>query len=72
MQTSETLRGLLLTVYGFSAIGEKAGLAANIIFGLAGLMAILSIAGFVHAFITPKEKVVFAPTGSANKAPIPV
>jgi hypothetical protein len=70
MQTGETLRGLLLTVYGFSAIGEKAGLAANIIFGLAALMAALSVAGFVHAFITPKEKIIFAPT-STNKAPIP-
>ena len=72
MQTGETLRGLLLTVYGFSAIGEKAGLAANIIFGLAGLMAVLSVAGFVHAFMTPKEKVLFAPTGNVIKAPISV
>jgi hypothetical protein len=72
MQTGETLRGLLLTVYGFSAIGEKAGLAANIIFGLAALMAVLSVAGFAHAFMTPKEKVVFAPTGSVSKAPITV
>ena len=70
MQTGETLRGLLLTVYGFSAIGEKAGLAANIIFGLAAVMAALSVAGFVHAFITPKEKVVFAPTGGAQNAPV--
>ena len=72
MQTGETLRGLLLTVYGFSAIGEKAGLAANIIFGLAALMAALSVAGFIHAFITPQEKVVFAPTGGVTKARMPV
>jgi hypothetical protein len=72
MQTGETLRGLLLTVYGFSAIGDKAGLAANIIFGLAGLMAVLSVAGFVHAFITPKEKVVFAPTRGVKNNPVPV
>jgi hypothetical protein len=72
MQTGETLRGLLLTVYGFSAIGEKAGLAANIIFGLAGLMAVLAVAGFVHAFMTPKEKVVFAPTGGVKNIPVPV
>ena len=69
MQTGETLRGLLLTVYGFSAIGEKAGLAANIIFGLGALMAALSLAGFVHAFVTPKEKVVFAPTGTTTRVP---
>lgn len=70
MQTGETLRGLLLTVYGFSAIGEKAGLAANIIFGLGALMAALSIAGFVHAFVTPKEKVVFVP-GTTTRVPSP-
>ena len=58
MQTGETLRGLLLTVYGFSVIGEKAGLAANIIYGLAALMAVLSVAGFIHAFVTPQDKVV--------------
>jgi hypothetical protein len=59
MQTGETLRGLLLTVYGFSVIGEKAGLAANLIFGLAALMAALSIAGFIHAFMTPQNEVLF-------------
>jgi hypothetical protein len=69
MQTGETLRGLLLTVYGFSAIGDKAGLAANILFALAILMAGLSVAGFVHAFITPKEKVVFAREGSFTRVP---
>ena len=68
MQTGETLRGLLLTVYGFSVIGEKAALAANILYVLAGLMAVLSIAGFVHAFVTPKDKVVFAPV----TVPVPV
>ena len=72
MQTGETLRGLLLTVYGFSAIGEKAGLAANIIFGLAALMAVLAVAGFVHAFMTPKEKVLFAPSGGVKNAPVTV
>lgn len=69
MQTGETLRGLLLTVYGFSAIGEKAGLAANIIFGLAALMGALSAAGFVHAFVTPHEKVVFSPAPDFKRAP---
>ena len=50
MQTGETLRGLLLTTYGFSVMGEIAGLAANLIFGLAGIMGLLAAAGFVHAF----------------------
>jgi len=59
MQTGETLRGLLLTVYGFSVIGEKAGFAANMIYGLAALMVILSAGGFIHALVTPKSEVVF-------------
>ncbi len=67
MQTGETLRGLLLTTYGFSIFGDKAGLAASVLYGLGGLLVLLSVAGFVHAFITPKDKVVLA--GSAAKAP---
>ena len=66
MQTGETLRGLLLTVYGFSVMGDMAGLAANILYGLAAVMALLSIAGFIHAFVTPKETVIFAPTGQRS------
>lgn len=69
MQTGETLRGLLLTVYGFSQIGAVAGLAGNVLYGLAAIMGILSLAGFIHAFITPKEKVVFAPSG-VSTAPV--
>jgi hypothetical protein len=69
MQTGETLRGLLLTVYGFSTIGAMAGLAGNILYGLAAVMLLLSIAGFVHAFATPKEKSVFAPTGTRITVP---
>jgi hypothetical protein len=67
MQTGETLRGLLLTVYGFSVLGSMAGLAGSILYGLAAVMLVLSIAGFVHAFVTPKEKVVFAPAGEPVK-----
>jgi hypothetical protein len=59
MQTGETLRGLLLTVYGFSVIGEKAGFAANLIFGLSAIMVILSVGGFVHALVTPQNEVLF-------------
>jgi len=69
MQTGETLRGLLLTVYGFSVIGDKAALAGELIYGLAALMAALSIAGFVHAFVTPKDQVVFQPTRDWGTAP---
>lgn len=69
MQTGETLRGLLLTVYGFSVLGDKAGLAANLLYGLAAIMFALSAAGFVHAFVTPKEKVVFSPADDRARVP---
>lgn len=59
----ETLRGLLLTTYGFSLLGEKAALAAMVAFVGAGLMLLLSAAGFWHAARTPKN-VPFAPVES--------
>jgi hypothetical protein len=52
----ETLRGLLLTSYGFSEFGTKAGQAAVVAYGAAGLLLLLSIAGFVHALVTPRSK----------------
>jgi len=71
MQTGETLRGLLLTVYGFSVLGSAAELAGYLLFGLAAVMFLLSLAGFVHAFVTPKDKVVFAPVGTPVTIPVP-
>jgi hypothetical protein len=52
----ETLRGLLLTSYGFSEFGTKASQAATVAYLAAGLLALLSIAGFTHALLTPKTK----------------
>ncbi len=52
----ETLRGILLTSYGFSVLGTKAGQAATVVYLGAGLLMLLSIAGFVHALVTPKNK----------------
>jgi hypothetical protein len=49
----ETLRGLLLTSYGFSVLGAKGGQAATVAYLVAGLLALLSLAGFAHAFRTP-------------------
>lgn len=69
MQSGETLSGLLLTVYGFSVIGDKADLAANVLYLLAGLMVTLSAAGLVHAYVIPKDKMVFAPVGDWRRAP---
>ena len=58
MFKGETLRGLLLTTYGFSIFGERAAQAATVCFIAAILLFLLSIAGFVHALVTPKDKEV--------------
>ena len=52
----ETLRGLLLTSYGFSEMGVKAGQAAVVSFAAAGVLFLLAIGGFVHAAVTPASK----------------
>jgi len=70
MQTGETLRGLLLTTYGFSVIGQIAGYAAYALFALTIVMVALSVAGFVHAFVTPEDEVVFQPKGQWTPAPV--
>jgi hypothetical protein len=49
----ETLRGLLLTTYGFSEFGTKAEQFSVVAYSAAALMLILSLAGFAHALITP-------------------
>ena len=50
MFKGETLRGLLLTSYGFSVFGEKAALAATLAFIGALVTAIAAAAGFAHAY----------------------
>ena len=57
----ETLRGLLLTSYGFSEFGVKAAQGALVAFLAAGLLFLLSIAGFVHALVTPKTEAFAVP-----------
>ena len=52
----ETLRGILLTSYGFSELGRKADQASTVIFLGVILLTALSVAGFVHAFVTPRSK----------------
>ncbi len=69
LQSGETLSGLLLTVYGFSVVGGIAEIAGNVLYALAGVMVLLSIAGLVHAYVTPKDKVVFAPVGVGTRVP---
>ena len=60
MFKGETLRGLLLTSYGFSIFGEKAALAGMLSFLGALVMLLARIAGFIHAFSTPKDKIALA------------
>ncbi len=69
MFKGETLRGLLLTTYGFSIFGERAGLAATIVYIFAALMVLLSIAGMVHAFTTKKDETVLLVAHEPNKEP---
>lgn len=68
-QTGETLRGLLLTSYGFSIFGEKAALAGTVCYAMGALLVILAIAGFVHAFRTPADKLVGVPAVPYKLAP---
>ena len=44
----ETLRGLLLSTYAWSTIGNIAGIAAWVAFAAAAVMVVLVIAGLVH------------------------
>ena len=68
LQTGETLRGLLLTSYGFSIFGEKAGLAATVCYVLAGIVFILSIAGLVHAYLAHDAKIGIVQTSPGSAA----
>ena len=63
----ETLRGLLLTSFGFSVFGVKGEQVATVAYIVAALLALLSIAGLVHAFKTPKDKAFAAPEKPASK-----
>lgn len=54
----ETLRGLLLTTYGFSELGSQAELAMTVSFIGAVLLFIFGILGLVHAARTPKEATI--------------
>ncbi len=59
MFKGETLRGLLLTTFGFSIFGDRADTAALVCFLAAALLLLLSIAGFAHALLSHKgDKVV--------------
>jgi hypothetical protein len=65
----ETLRGLLLTSYGFSIFGDKAMMASWVCFAASLVLFLASAAGFVHAFRTSKEE-AFAPIESTTGHPV--
>jgi hypothetical protein len=62
----ETLRGLLLTSYGFSIFGERADLAAWVCLLVALVLALASAAGLVHAVRTPRDAVVLGNPSTAE------
>ena len=63
----ESLRGLLLTSYGFSEFGVKAGQAALVAYFAAGLLLLLGLAGLVHAAATPGSKGFAVPEPTETK-----
>ena len=63
----ETLRGLLLTSYGFSEFGRKAGQGALAMYLGAALLLLLSLAGLLHAFRTPASETFAAPAKAKER-----
>jgi len=54
----ETLRGLLLTTYGFSIFGDRAQTAAYVCFALALVLFLAAIAGYIHAATKKADHVI--------------
>lgn len=63
----ETLRGMLLTSFGFSELGRKGEQASSVAYAGALILLLLALAGLAHAFRTPHDK-AFAPPGQPQKA----
>ena len=66
----ETLRGLLLTSYGFSEFGVKAGQGALVCYLAAALLLLLALAGLWHAFRTPPTVAFGAPDPADKRAAV--
>jgi hypothetical protein len=63
----ETLRGLLLTSFGFSQFGDKAAQAATVAYLAAGLLMILALLGIIHAVRTPRTTAFAAPENASQR-----
>ena len=61
----ETLRGLLLTSYGFSIFGDRAQTAAYVCYLVAFVLVVAAIAGFVHAASKSAEHKILAESSVA-------
>ena len=61
----ETLRGLLLTSYGFSIFGDRAQTAAYVCYLVALVLLLAAIAGFVHASRKSAEHRILAESSTA-------
>ena len=69
----ETLRGLLLTSYGFSIFGERAAQAATVSFLVAAVLFLAALAGMIHALTTKKDATIHLPfTVPAEPARVPI
>jgi hypothetical protein len=66
----ESLRSMLLTAYGFGELGTKAGQAATVVYLAAALMLLLSIFGFIHAWMTPRTEAFAAPESARSTRPM--
>jgi hypothetical protein len=56
MFKAETLRGILLTSFGFSTLGEKVAEAATVAYAAAGVLALLSLGGLVVGMRRPAPR----------------
>ena len=63
----QTLRGLLLTAYAFSVFGEIAGIAAVVVWILAGIMLILTVLGLIHYRRVPADREVLPHAAPSEK-----
>jgi len=72
--TGETLRGLLLTTYGFWQFGQEAQLATYVSFGAAGILLVLAALGAFHAVRTRRNEALWPveQAASERREPEPV
>jgi hypothetical protein len=68
----ETLRGLLLTSYGFSIFGDRAQAAADVCFALTLVLLLAALAGFVHATRKSSDHTILLANGVASETRVPV